>query len=69
MTATIMTALDLLDAFQVNGTGPLKDTVNVLPGQTVTCDFDTGNPGQWMARCHNVYHEQSGMMSVIGYIT
>jgi FtsP/CotA-like multicopper oxidase with cupredoxin domain len=26
--------------FQVNGTGPLKDTVNVLPGQTVTCDFD-----------------------------
>ncbi len=55
--------------FQVNGTGPLKDTVNVLPGQSVTCDFDTGNPGQWMAHCHNVYHEQSGMMGVIGYIT
>src|SRR6266581_768363 len=55
--------------FQVNGNGPLKDTVNVLPGQRVTCDFDTGNPGQWMAHCHNVYHEQSGMMGVIGYIT
>jgi len=55
--------------FQVNGTGPLKDTVNVLPGQSVTCDFDTDNPGQWMAHCHNVYHEQSGMMGVIGYIT
>ena len=55
--------------FQVNGTGPLKDTVNVLPGQTVTCDFDTNNPGQWMTHCHNVYHEASGMMGVIGYIT
>jgi FtsP/CotA-like multicopper oxidase with cupredoxin domain len=55
--------------FQVNGTGPLKDTVNVLPGQTVTCDFDTVNPGQWMTHCHNVYHEQSGMMGIIGYIT
>lgn len=55
--------------FQVNGSGPLKDTVNVLPGQTVTCDFDTNNPGQWMAHCHNVYHEQAGMMGVIGYIT
>jgi FtsP/CotA-like multicopper oxidase with cupredoxin domain len=55
--------------FQVNGTGPLKDTVNVLPGQTVTCDFDTGNPGQWMTHCHNVYHEQSGMMGVIGYVS
>lgn len=55
--------------FQVNGTGPLKDTVGVLPGQTVTCDFDTSNPGQWMTHCHNVYHEQSGMMGVIGYIT
>lgn len=55
--------------FQVNVTGPLKDTVNVLPGQTVTCDFDTNNPGQWMTHCHNVYHEQSGMMGIIGYVT
>jgi FtsP/CotA-like multicopper oxidase with cupredoxin domain len=55
-------------AFQVNGAGPVKDTVNVLPGQTVTCDFDANNPGQWMAHCHNVYHEQSGMMGVLGYV-
>lgn len=55
--------------FQVNGTGPLKDTVNVLPGQTVTCDFDTSNPGQWMTHCHNVYHQQSGMMGIIGYVS
>jgi FtsP/CotA-like multicopper oxidase with cupredoxin domain len=55
--------------FQVNGTGPLKDTVNVLPGHTVTCDFDTSNPGQWMTHCHNVYHEQAGMMGIVGYLT
>jgi FtsP/CotA-like multicopper oxidase with cupredoxin domain len=54
--------------FQVNGTGPLEDTVSV-PGQVVTCDFNTRNPGQWMTHCHDVYHEQSGMMGVIGYIT
>jgi FtsP/CotA-like multicopper oxidase with cupredoxin domain len=28
-----------------------------------------GPPSWWMAHCHNVYHEQSGMMGVIGYIT
>jgi FtsP/CotA-like multicopper oxidase with cupredoxin domain len=37
-------------------------------GQTVTCDFDENNPGQWMAHCHNVYHEQSGMMGILGYV-
>ncbi|KWX01180.1 copper oxidase [Carbonactinospora thermoautotrophica] len=54
--------------FQINGTGPRKDTVNVLPGQTVTCDFDADNPGQWMVHCHNVYHAESGMMTVLGYL-
>lgn len=53
--------------FQVNGTGPRKDTVIVLPGQSVTCDFDADNPGQWMAHCHNVYHAESGMMTILGY--
>lgn len=56
-------------SFQVNGTGPVKDTVNVLPGQTVTCDFDTDNPGQWMTHCHNAYHEEAGMMGIMGYVT
>ena len=53
--------------FQVNGTGPRKDTVNVLPGQTVTCDFDADNPGQWMVHCHNAYHAEAGMMALLGY--
>ncbi|GAA4629376.1 multicopper oxidase family protein [Actinoallomurus vinaceus] len=55
--------------FQVNGTGPRKDTVIVLPNQTVTCDFDADNPGQWMTHCHNAYHLEAGMMTVLGYRT
>ncbi len=53
--------------FQANETGPRKDTVNVLPGQTVTCDFDADNPGRWMLHCHNVYHSESGMMTLLTY--
>ncbi|WP_433173715.1 multicopper oxidase family protein [Actinoallomurus sp. CA-150999] len=53
--------------FQINGNGPRKDTVIVLPNQTVTCDFDADNPGQWMSHCHNAYHLEAGMMTVLGY--
>ncbi|MHB1171999.1 MAG: multicopper oxidase family protein [Lacisediminihabitans sp.] len=47
--------------------GPRKDTSIVLPGQTLRVDFDADNPGQWVAHCHNIYHAESGMMSVIAY--
>jgi FtsP/CotA-like multicopper oxidase with cupredoxin domain len=54
--------------FAVSGTGIRKDTVIVLPGQRVACDFDADNPGQWMTHCHNLYHApESGMMAVLGY--
>ncbi|HET9172081.1 MAG TPA: multicopper oxidase family protein [Actinospica sp.] len=53
--------------FQLGATGPRKDTVIVLPGQTVTCDFDADNPGQWMLHCHNAYHGQAGMMGLVSY--
>jgi FtsP/CotA-like multicopper oxidase with cupredoxin domain len=51
--------------FQLNG--PRKDTAIVLPGQTVACEFDADNPGQWMVHCHNAYHAEAGMMAVLGY--
>ncbi len=47
--------------------GPRKDTVIVLPNQTVVVDFDADNPGQWVIHCHNIYHEASGMMTVVSY--
>ncbi|MCY9786728.1 multicopper oxidase family protein [Nocardiopsis sp. EMB25] len=53
--------------FQVGADGPRKDTVILLPGQTLSCDFDADNPGLWMTHCHNVYHGEAGMMGVVGY--
>ncbi|MFZ3570900.1 multicopper oxidase family protein [Streptomyces sp. BH097] len=47
--------------------GPRKDTAIVLPNATVTADFDADNPGLWMLHCHNVYHSEAGMMTVLGY--
>jgi FtsP/CotA-like multicopper oxidase with cupredoxin domain len=56
--------------FAIGGTGTRKDTVIVLPGQQVACDFDADNPGQWMTHCHNLYHApESGMMAILGYQT
>ncbi|MFD8080406.1 multicopper oxidase family protein [Kitasatospora sp. NPDC059722] len=49
------------------GGGPRKDTAIVLPGTTLAVDFDADNPGLWMVHCHNVYHAETGMMTVLGY--
>ncbi|MGY5080928.1 multicopper oxidase family protein [Streptomyces nigrescens] len=53
--------------FALGDGGPRKDTAIVLPGQTLHVDFDADNPGLWMIHCHNVYHAESGMMTVLGY--
>ncbi|MFE3863069.1 multicopper oxidase family protein [Streptomyces goshikiensis] len=47
--------------------GARKDTTIILPGQRLMVEFDADNPGLWMAHCHNVYHSESGMMTVLGY--
>ncbi|MFD3356398.1 multicopper oxidase family protein [Streptomyces fradiae] len=47
--------------------GARKDTAVILPGETLTADFDADNPGLWMLHCHNVYHAEAGMMTVLGY--
>ncbi|MBD0693838.1 multicopper oxidase family protein [Streptomyces sp. CBMA123] len=53
--------------FALGADGPRKDTAVVLPGTTLTVDFDADNPGLWMVHCHNVYHSETGMMTVLGY--
>ena len=47
--------------------GARKDTVNVLPGESVVLDFDADNPGQWMLHCHNTYHLDTGMATTVSY--
>jgi FtsP/CotA-like multicopper oxidase with cupredoxin domain len=53
--------------YQHQGGGPRKDTSIILPKQTLTVDFSADNPGLWVAHCHNIYHAESGMTTVIGY--
>ncbi len=49
--------------------GVRKDTVNVLPGDTVRLTFPADNPGEWMLHCHNAYHLEAGMATVLSYRT
>ncbi|MEU3830811.1 multicopper oxidase domain-containing protein [Streptomyces sp. SID486] len=56
--------------FSVTGldsVGARKDTALVLPHRKLVIDFDADNPGLWMLHCHNQYHSESGMMTVLGY--
>jgi FtsP/CotA-like multicopper oxidase with cupredoxin domain len=58
--------------FQVLGTsdpGPRKDTVIVPPGETIEADFEADNPGLWALHCHNIYHAEAGMMTVLSYVS
>ncbi|WP_433436546.1 multicopper oxidase family protein [Nonomuraea sp. CA-141351] len=47
--------------------GARKDTAIVLPNETLEVDFNADNPGVWMIHCHNIYHAESGMMTLLGY--
>jgi FtsP/CotA-like multicopper oxidase with cupredoxin domain len=44
-----------------------KDTVIVRPMQALEVDLDADNPGQWALHCHNIYHAETGMMTVLSY--
>lgn len=50
------------------GAGPRKDTTIVRPNDPVSVEFLADNPGQWMVHCHNVYHQQGGMMVTLSYV-
>lgn len=47
--------------------GVRKDTVNILPGASTEMVFRADNPGQWMMHCHNAYHLEAGMATVLRY--
>jgi len=47
--------------------GARKDTVIVRPMQSVEVDLEADNPGQWALHCHNIYHAETGMMTVLSY--
>lgn len=47
--------------------GARKDTVIVRPMESLEVDVEADNPGQWALHCHNVYHAEAGMMTVLSY--
>ncbi|ANP51178.1 FtsP/CotA-like multicopper oxidase with cupredoxin domain [Streptomyces griseochromogenes] len=51
----------------LDAAGARKDTAIVLPHRKIVCEFDADNPGLWMLHCHNQYHSESGMMTILGY--
>ncbi|MGC4997188.1 MULTISPECIES: multicopper oxidase family protein [unclassified Streptomyces] len=51
----------------IDSVGARKDTAVVLPHRKLVIDFDADNPGLWMLHCHNQYHSESGMMTILGY--
>ncbi|MCX5169124.1 multicopper oxidase family protein [Streptomyces antibioticus] len=51
----------------IGSAGARKDTAVVLPHRKLVIDFNADNPGLWMLHCHNQYHSESGMMTLLGY--
>ncbi|MEU9758595.1 multicopper oxidase family protein [Streptomyces sp. NPDC047985] len=47
---------------------PRKDTAILRPNKSIAMEFEADNPGLWMLHCHNIYHSEVGMMSVLGYL-
>ena len=50
-------------------TGVRRDTIKVLPHETVAFDLYADNPGRWMLHCHNTYHLARGMAVDVRYVT
>lgn len=48
---------------------PLKHTLDIPPGATVTADVDTDASGQWFFHCHMLYHMMAGMNRIFQYST
>lgn len=73
---TITNASDMWHPLHIHGHTPQigraaggvrKDTVNILPGASTELVFRADNPGTWMLHCHNAYHLEAGMASLITY--
>ena len=48
--------------------GARKDTVIVIPNQSVKVAILADNPGYWPMHCHNTYHAEAGMLTSFDYL-
>jgi FtsP/CotA-like multicopper oxidase with cupredoxin domain len=54
----------------LNGQGdfaPLKNTLDIMPMETDTIEFNANAEGDWFFHCHILYHMMSGMGRVFSY--
>jgi len=49
--------------------GLMKDTINVMPLQTVAVDFVADNPGDSLLHCHQQLHMDYGFMQMVKYVS
>lgn len=47
--------------------GAMRDTILVMPRQTVTVQFDANNPGIWPIQSKAAYHAWAGMATILQY--
>ncbi|MNS04010.1 Copper resistance protein A precursor [compost metagenome] len=54
----------------INGQGeyaPLKNTIDIMPMETDTLEFNANTSGDWFFHCHILYHMMAGMGRVFSY--
>ncbi|MBJ7399150.1 multicopper oxidase family protein [Mycolicibacterium sp.] len=49
--------------------GARKDTVIVIPNQSIKVAILADNPGYWPLHCHNTYHAEAGMATTFDYLS
>ena len=49
--------------------GLMKDTINLMPLDTVAVDFVANNPGDTLMHCHQQLHMDYGFMLLIKYLS
>ena len=47
--------------------GPLKNTIDIMPMETDTLEFNANEYGDWFFHCHILYHMMSGMGRIFTY--
>jgi len=40
----------------------------VRPDEEIAVSFWADNPGQWMFHCHNTYHLEAGMATLVSFV-
>lgn len=51
----------------LEGSPIIKDTLNVIPGETYEVAFLADNPGNWLFHCHDLHHASNGMVTMVKY--